>query len=207
MPYKYDIFISYRRHPETLAWIKDHFVPLLELRVGLALGYDPAIYVHQVRQQVPAGTVWPSALGEELGLSRILVPLWTKTFFNSKWCTKELSYMLGRERETGAREKHNKYGLVVPAIIHDGDDFPSALNFIQCMDLKSCYNTRMRRDSAKAEELSDLIEVHAEGIAEAIRRAPKWKKSWPHAAADEFFSTFYSADYPRQTRIPKFQLT
>src|ERR1700741_3252154 len=144
MPYKYDIFISYRRHPETLGWIKDHFVPLLELRVGLALGYDPSIFVHEVKQQIPAGATWPPALGEELGSSRILIPLWTKTFFNSKWCSKELSHMLGREKETRAREKkNNQYGLVVPAIIHDGDDFPATLNYIECMDLKSCYNTRM----------------------------------------------------------------
>src|SRR3954466_15432006 len=99
MAYKYDIFISYPRHPETLTWIKKHFAPLLELRVGLALGNNPSIYVHEVNQQIPAGTSWPQALGEELGSSRILVALWTKTFFNSVWCTKEMTIMLGRERD------------------------------------------------------------------------------------------------------------
>ncbi len=73
------------------------------------------------------------------------------------------------------------------------------------MDLKSCYNTRMREDSPKAEELSDLIEVHAEGIAEAIRRAPKWNSAWLQMPADALFAQFYKSDAPVQAEVPKFQ--
>jgi hypothetical protein len=202
MAYKYDIFISYKRHPETLGWIKKNFEPLLEHRVGLALGDDPTIYVHEVKQQIPAGAIWPQFLGEELGASRVLVALWTKTFFNSVWCTKEMSLMLGRE---GGRAAGIKFALVIPTIIHDGDDFPKTLNFVQSMDIKSCYNTRMREDSARAEELSDLIDVHAVGIAEAIRHAPNWNPAWPQEAADAFFVEFYKAESPIQTEAPKFE--
>lgn len=38
MAYKNDIFISYRRNPETLEWINNHLVPLLSLRLGFELG-------------------------------------------------------------------------------------------------------------------------------------------------------------------------
>jgi len=53
MAYRYDIFISYKRHPETLGWIKKHFEPLLGHAVGMALGKEPAIFVHEVNQQIP----------------------------------------------------------------------------------------------------------------------------------------------------------
>jgi hypothetical protein len=45
-----------------------------------------------------------------------------------------------------------RYRLVIPAIIHDGKELPQSLTFIQSMDIKSCYNPRMREDSEKAEE-------------------------------------------------------
>ncbi|MBR1199536.1 toll/interleukin-1 receptor domain-containing protein [Bradyrhizobium sp. AUGA SZCCT0158] len=201
MTYKYDIFISYKRHPETLGWIKKHFEPLLGHRVGLALGSEPTIFVHEINQQVSAGELWPQSLGDALGVSKVLVALWTKTFFNSVWCAKEMSHMLGRQ----GRAKGITYGLVIPAIIHDGEDFPKELKFIQSMDIRSCYNTRMREDSPKAEELSDLIDVHSVGIAKAIQQAPNWQSKWSQAASDAFFREFYKADTPAQTALPKFQ--
>ena len=45
MAYQHDIFISYRRNPETCVWITEHFVPLLEMRVEFELGRKPKIYV------------------------------------------------------------------------------------------------------------------------------------------------------------------
>jgi hypothetical protein len=207
MAYSHDIFISYKRHPETLGWIKKHFLPLLELRVGLALGRDPVIYVHEITHQIPAGASWPQALGDELGASRVLVALWTKTFFNSVWCAKELTHMLGRENAVGSRAAGNKYGLVIPAVIHDGEEFPAELGFIERMDIKACYNTRMRADSPKAEELSDRIDLHAQGIADAIVHAPGWESAWPQKAADTFFQQFYISTDPVQSEIPKFQPT
>jgi hypothetical protein len=202
MAYKYDIFISYKRHPETLGWIRKHFEPLLGLRVGLTLGNDPAIFVSEVNQQISAGELWPQSLGEALGASKVLIALWTKTFFNSAWCAKEMSHMLARQ---GMRAPGIKYGLVIPTIIHDGDDFPKSLEFVQSMNISACYNTRMRQDSPKAEELSDLIDAHAAGIARAIQQAPAWNAAWPQVAADTFFAEFYQHNAPVQTDVPKFQ--
>lgn len=116
-----------------------------------------------------------------------------------------MGHMLGREKTTGKRTGHNKYGLVIPAVIHDGQDFPSSLDYIQRMDIKSCYNTRILKNSKKAAKLSDLIDDHAEGIAVAIRTAPEWDCNWPREAADAFFSEFYKAEEPNQTEVPKFQ--
>jgi hypothetical protein len=201
MAYRYDIFISYKRHPETLGWIKTHFEPLLSNSAEMALGYNPAIFVHEVNQQIPAGAIWPQFLGEELGASKVLVALWTGTFFNSAWCMKEMSHMLSREGERGPGRK---YALVIPAIIHDGEELPQSLTFIQSMDIKSCYNPRMRKDSEKAEQLFELIRVHAKGIAQAIRDVPDWNPAWPQVAADAFFAEFYKAAARVQSQLPRF---
>jgi hypothetical protein len=59
MSYGHDIFISYRRDPETLTWIDEHFVPLLRLRVGMELGREPTIFIDA---QIESGTSWPTSL-------------------------------------------------------------------------------------------------------------------------------------------------
>jgi len=100
MGYSNDIFISYRRNPETHAWITEHFVPLLALRVELELGRKPSIYVDD---QIESGTSWPASLGVALGCSRVLIPLWSGNYLSSAWCVQELSHMLARERETDLR--------------------------------------------------------------------------------------------------------
>jgi hypothetical protein len=157
MGYLHDIFISYRRHPETLEWIREHFLPLLDHWVGLEMPQDPQIYVHEITGQIPAGTAWPTELGERIGASRILIALWSGAYLNSVWCTQELCLMIAREQETESRTVKNKYGLIVPVIVHDGDNIPQQLGLTQRMDIKAYYNTRMRRDSEKAEQLSDTI--------------------------------------------------
>src|SRR5262245_23433482 len=124
MSYQYDIFISYRRNPETLTWIRDHFVPLLSLRVGFELQRSPVIFVDD---QIESGSSWPAKLGATLGASRMLIALWTGNYFTSAWCTEEFSQMLAREKEAELRTATRPHGLIVPAFIHDGDAFPAEL--------------------------------------------------------------------------------
>lgn len=168
MPYEHDIFISYRRNTETLAWIKRHFEPLLKLRVGLELGRDTDVYLDE---QLESGTTWPVQLARELAASRILIPLWTKTYFNSIWCTEEMGHMVSREEETGRRSRDNPSGLIIPTIIHDGEQFPPNLSHMQRIEIQRFFNVRMREDSPRAEELDDVINGAAQGIANAISSA------------------------------------
>ena len=204
MPYSHDIFISYRRHSETLAWIKEHFLPLLEHRVGLELGRFPDIYVHEITDQIPAGATWPIELGEQLAGSRILVALWTRTYFNSRWCAEEMCHMLAREHESRCRTVANKFGLVVPAVIHDGKYFPDELGYIQKLEIQGCYNTRMRKDSDLAAQLSDVLDTHAPGFAGAIEQAPEWRSDWSEAAAEQLLATFYQPKHATQDRVPRY---
>ena len=151
MSYHHDIFISYRRNPETYAWIKEHFVPLLTLRVELELGRKPSVYVDD---QIESGTSWPASLGAALGGSRVLIALWSGNYLTSVWYTEELSH---------------------PAFIHDGEKFPPDLRHIQHFEVQKCFNVRMARNSPRAEDLDPTLAAQAPAIATCIDKAPTWR--------------------------------
>jgi hypothetical protein len=201
MSYNYDIFISYRRNPETLAWIKEHFVPLLSLRLEFELQRKPAIYVDE---QIESGSSWPPALGAALGGSRVLIALWTGNYFASVWCTEEFSQMLGREDEAKLRTVARPHGLIIPAFIHDGDSFPPDLKHIQPFEIQSCFNPRMARNSQRAEELDAALAAQAPAIASSIQNAPSWRKKWAAKAGAAFYKCYHRHSESVQTRVPRF---
>lgn len=200
MGYQFDIFISYKRNPETYRWIKTHFEPLLALRVELELGRKADIFIDD---QLESGTTWPIELGLKLGCTRILVPLFTRTYFNSKWCNGELSLMLAREKGLGYRSGSNSLGLIVPATIHDGDTFPHQISHIQRFGIQQCFNVRMTIDSPRAAELDDILTREAPAFANAINHAPPWQSSWPEEAAEEFYNLLFQEEEPQQESVPR----
>lgn len=201
MSYDYDIFISYRRNPETLGWIKEHFLPLLSLRLEFELKREPEIYVDA---QIEIGSSWPPALGAALGTSRVLISLWTGNYFASVWCTEEFSQMLAREAEAKLRTIAKPHGLIIPAFIHDGDSFPADLKHIQPFEIQSCFNPRMARNSQRAEELDAVLAAQAPAIAASIQNAPSWRKNWATKAGAAFYKRFHRHSESVQTSVPRF---
>jgi MinD-like ATPase involved in chromosome partitioning or flagellar assembly len=129
--------------------------------------------------------------------------LWAKDYFASKWCTQEMALMLSREREFGFRTDDNPRGLVIPAVIHDGKDFPEALAEIQKFEIQRQFNVRMAVDSPRAEELDDILAHEAEAICAAINAAPPWRAQWPKTAAGEFRRQLSTAP-PSQRDMPRY---
>ncbi len=201
MDYQYDIFISYRRDNLTRKWIDDHFVPLLQHHINLELGRPPIIYIDK---QLERGTTWPISLGKALGASRVIIPLWTKTFLNSKWCTCEIGHMLEREKKHGYRTIQKPGGLVFPTVIHDGETMPVALTVIQSIEIQECYNVRMSIDSPKAEILDDRLRPLGKDISDAINGAPNWKEDWQIEAVNSFVRQFHIDETSAQSEPPKF---
>ncbi len=200
MSYKHDIFISYRRDPETLRWIKRHFVPLLSLHVGFELARPPAIYLDE---QIESGSSWPLSLAHALGASRVLLPLWTANYFTSPWCTEEFGQMLRREEMLKLRTPKKPNGLIIPAFIHDGKSFPAKLQYIQRFEIQPCFNPRMATDSPLAEALAATLATEAPAIAARIRNAPRWRKEWVAAAATGFQKAFRQRAKTQQ-KVPRF---
>jgi hypothetical protein len=83
--YDYDIFVSYKRDPETLQWIRRFLRPLLVHRVQMELGRPVGVYVHEVSDQIQAGTAWPIELGNVIASSRVLIALWSGDYLSSEW--------------------------------------------------------------------------------------------------------------------------
>ncbi len=199
MGYQNDIFISYKRDPETYRWIKDHFEPLLVHSVTLELGRQVTVFIDD---QIEAGTSWPNELGAELGCSKILVPLFSRTYFSSKWCCLELSQMLSREQKLGYRTVNNRNALIVPVAVHDGDSFPQHIAHIQYFGIHNCFNVRMGINSPRAEELADILSKKAQAFATAISQAPNWQPNWQMDAAEQFYAHLYH-DAPQQESVPR----
>ena len=201
MSYQYDVFVSYKRYPDTHLWITEHFVPLLEVRLAFELNRKPNIFVDS---QIESGTSWPSELGVALGKSRILIPLWTGDYLASLWCTEELSHMLAREAKEKLRTAQRPHGVIVPAFVHDGEKFPAALKHIQYFEIQKTFNLRMARTSPRAEDLDSALAAQAPAIANCINHAPPWRKEWPKKAAALFFKKYYQKTKTLQTTVPRF---
>jgi hypothetical protein len=203
LAYQHDIFVSYKRDPESLLWIRRFLKPLLVHRVQMELGRPVSVYVHEVTDQIPAGTAWPVELGEVIATSRVLLAVWSGDYLGSEWCRQELSLMLHREGQCKARTAANKFGLVIPVVVHDGEKIPAKLAAAQQLVVKPYFNSRMPADGEKAEKLADEIAQHAPGIAGAIRAAPRWQKGWPRAASAQLLRAF-NAQQQSQRTLPRF---
>lgn len=189
MAYEFDVFLSYRRHGEWPAWVNDVFRPLLYHWLGEELGSEPHIFVDR---DIETGDSWPARLGHAIGHSRALVPLFSRQYFSSPWCQRELGLMFARESRCNLRTSEWPHGLIVPAHIHDGQDFPQRVKGIQGAQLQPYTNVRLARGSQTEELLSDEIRKWVPDIANTVRRAPEYDPSWATLAVQSFMDEFAS---------------
>ena len=94
--------------------------------------------------------------------------------------------------------------MIVPAVIHNGPEFPKSLDDIQRFEMTSCFNVRMADNSRRAEELDNILENQAPALAKAIESAPRWRKAWPKKASQEFYREWSQGKAPSQRRLPRF---
>jgi hypothetical protein len=199
--YEYDIFLSYRRLGAASDWVKNHFKPVLKSALAPELGRDPEIYFDN---RVETGATWPVELGRNLGRSRILICLWSRTFLSSEWCKKELNLMWKREQILGLRTPAHPNGVVAVSIIHDGETMPDELSISQRSEIAEFYNPMMRIDSPKRESFFTKMQSCAAGIAEMIECAPPFDETWEHEAAEEVYEVYLAGQPPRQPTQPRY---
>jgi hypothetical protein len=82
--YTWDAFVSFRRWQEWPRWVERHFDPLFRHYLGEELGRAPRVFIDSQERQ-PGD--WPTELGRELARSRVLVPLLSRMYFASPWCS------------------------------------------------------------------------------------------------------------------------
>ena len=107
--------------------------------------------------------------------------------------------MLARAQSEGA-QSGDAGGLVVPVVIHDGQDIPEKLQAIQSLPLQTLSNPRMTKDSATGEELSEKIRAWVPDVKLAIESAPQWHQEWVGLATEDFQNLFKARQ--RKARVP-----
>lgn len=196
MSYKYDVFISYRRHVEWTPWTRDHFVRLLDAYLSQDLGRSPSIFIHR---DIHPGGDWPTKLGQALARSRVLIPAFTRDYFTSDWCLHELELMYGRLLN------HTSYNLVIPVLFHDGNYIPDELSRIQFTDLREYRNIEIQPRTPLYQRFSEEIKKLSPVVADAVENAPDFQADWEDACVRRFDEVYNasinSSDCPPITRF------
>jgi hypothetical protein len=204
MAYEYDMFLSYSRKGEWPDWVREKLLPLLRHWLGEELGREANVFFDQ---ELEAGQAWPHRLRMAVVRSRVVVPLWSRMYFSSDWCLREMSMMVARERHLGFGSAANPGRLVVPAAIHDGDDFPPATvandDGNQFFPLQDVANVRIGNGTVLHEQFSDRIRDWAPSIRSAISRAPDFDAAWRYLDCEEIMNEFRQPP-PAQTTQPVF---
>jgi TIR domain-containing protein len=195
--YEFDVFLSYRRAGKWPRFVQQQFVPMLDHWLSTELGEEARIFFDV--NDIDTGQSWPERLADGVANSRLMLCLWSKEYFRSKWCTAEMAHMLAR-REAAAIEGRRP-PLIIAAVLHDGEAFPAEIGDIQRFPIQPYANPWMREDSPKAEALSEEIRSLAASIHKASGLAPDFNPDW-RALATERFQHLFLEGKPPQIRPP-----
>jgi hypothetical protein len=198
--YEYEIFISYRRFSYWPGWVRDHFLPKFSFYIGEELGLPETKIACD--WDIESGDTWPVALAQKLGRSKVLVALCSRQYFQSVWCKSELAHMMAREKASGLRSLERTGGLIIPAAIHDGEDFPKEVAAIKPYPLQDFANPWIAEKSPTAEAFATTIKHWAPHIKAAINRAPEYDETWSELALEEFLTLFAGESTARQSTLP-----
>lgn len=205
MRYEHDVFISYRRYGEWTNWVCEDFKKLLDTHLSNALGRPARIWTDK---KIESGADWQKELWKHLTTSRVLIPLFSKMYFGSEWCLKELYASRFKEDKLGLRNDTEPGGIIVAAKIHNGtqDDLPNHLHDCcryQVLDLTDYAFTSLKGSSEKFLKFEEAIKSWVEqSVKPAIDRTRRSQPddSWLHEISRETFAcpspAIYDDDYP-----------
>lgn len=172
--YKYDVFLSYCRRGRWETFVDDIFEPILSHWLGEELGRTPVVFKDRTIMSI--GQNWHEMLEHALRASRVMVTLWSRQYFSSEWCRRELSFMLARADEFKARGVFDR--IILPATIHDGNRFPPFLSELQALNLSEYADPFMTEHSILRERLSAKIRELSRDAASAIETVPNDSFQW-----------------------------
>lgn len=172
MPYKYDVFISYKNQPGLVTWVKDHFQPLLQTWLDNELPQPAVIFRDKV--SIDAGDEWSNAIKEALARSKVVIAVLTPQYFTSKWCIAEWQSL--EKREKGSANTKNK--LLIPVKYSNGPHFPafaSSRQFTPATDFLDVNGTVIPPQSTEAAALESKVKLLSALIAGRLALAPAHK--------------------------------
>lgn len=157
-------------------WLRE-LLKLLTEWVEQEKGYPFRVFFDL--SEIQLGDQWPAALSEALSRSKLLLAALSPHYFQSNWCVAELQTFLERTRMTQAN-------LIVPIVLHGGEDFPDAVRVIQWADFREyVYVGAGFRESTKYFEFQTRVRDLAHLLVNLLRKVPAFDKDWPIVSLDE----------------------
>ncbi len=175
--YKWDVFISYRRREPVRSWVQEHFYQRLCEWLPEKMTREPSIFIDE---QIETGTPWREELRDALQTSRLLLPIWSPSYFRSAWCTAEWHTMLAREQQLGLGVESTPKGLIYPIVFDSSELFPDDACKIQYRDF-SPWNINFKGFEFTAAYGPFVREIQhvATDLGQLLSQAPLWEPHWP----------------------------
>ncbi len=176
--YAYDVFLSYCRAGTVPEWVHNHFHPMLLRCLTDELEHPPRVFLDV--EKIQTSDHWPSRLVEAHRHSRVLVAVWTPSYFGSRWCLAEWRTMLERQRILGLAAPGNPCSLVYPVVLKDGARFPPEARRTQCRDMKRWNNSVRAFDQVpEYVEFENQVAAAASDLVTLLTVVPDWRPDWP----------------------------
>jgi hypothetical protein len=175
--YHFEVFISYPGRSSVARWLMNHFYPKFKECLADQVAPAPRVFVDKGMSR---GVDWSAVLGKALLHSKIMVPLFTPPYFESRWCMAEWESMRARERLLGLASADRPQGLVYPILYSDSNNFPDAAKAISRWDFK-----KLAIPEPVFQKSRDYIRFHrkvtelAEDLVELLKEVPEWQPDWP----------------------------
>ena len=174
--YNYDVFISYHRGEKKIArWVEHIFLSHFKFCLKESLGRNAKVYFD--KEEINPGDIWESQLKIALAHTKILVPIWSISYFLSAYCRKEFAVMLHRQEELGYWGDDQKGGLIVLVWVWGKFDlYPEIAQKFQYLECQKYSN--LREDSPRLEKFEDDIQQWVPSLAQKIDSVPDCNPEW-----------------------------
>lgn len=122
---EYDVFISYARTPENLAWVKTN---VYEKLLKLQKTDGSAFQVFFDQRSIEPGEDWFAKLALAIEGSRFFLPVYTSDYFTRRFCQFEMQR---------AAPRHVQLGDFIVAIAREDMKIPKQYDHIQYLDVRT----------------------------------------------------------------------
>jgi hypothetical protein len=175
--YRYDVFLSYSHKESWPRWVDKIFLDVLRHWLGEELPRPVEIF--RDVQIIRGGHNWLEELEIGLAESRIIVALWCRSYFMSKWCRRELAAMLARAQNF--RERGIDDRIICPLVIHDSyrDVLPDLVRDMHVEAIDAYAEPFMTPESPRREQLSQAMKPICKPLARQIKGVRDESFAWP----------------------------
>jgi len=152
-------------------WLADHLLPALSTHLEAAVGRHLSLFFDKA--ELALGEEWVVAQRRALQQSRIMLGIWSPSYFRSRWCVAEF--------ETFRRRSElNSESLFAPVVIHNGDLFPPTARQYQMFDMQRyMIPGEAFRNSQSYIGFEERVRELSRQLEAMLRKVPPFRSDWP----------------------------